>query len=178
MSMLQVNAACPCCLSKVDVIAACPSCILLLLHSACPCNMYMLHTHAAYTCCIHKLHTHAVFPGYMSLLHSLLYVRAVCPCQFCMSCCMSLKRRPACPICMSLLNAHAACPCRISKSLNPFKGGLNIMHPPDPYPPYDSIKSAFRRRKHARQPRITLVNQGGRYKGLPWLLISMPLPRF
>jgi hypothetical protein len=60
MSMLHVQAACPCCLYMLNVHAACPCWMSVLnVHAACPCSMSMLHVHAPCPCFMLLLHVHA-----------------------------------------------------------------------------------------------------------------------
>jgi hypothetical protein len=138
MYLLNVHAACPCCMSLPHVLVECSCCMAIRMSklkvlAAClqycafqsflsklhPCCFSMLHLRATYT-----VHTSA-YPCQcstflalsMSLLHVHavcllnvnLYVHAACPC------CMSLLHvLAACLCCMSVLYVHAACPCHLS----------------------------------------------------------------
>jgi hypothetical protein len=130
MSMLQARAACPHGMPMLHVPVECPLNIfklygMFLLHFQYACSCYMSrvismqHVHAACPNCISQLYANAASPCYMSmytacpcntyLLHdsAVLYVRAACPCQWCLSnaawtYCMYLQH--------VLLHVLAACP--------------------------------------------------------------------
>jgi hypothetical protein len=107
-SLLHVHATGPCFMSMLHVHATLHVNIksrcfmpMLLLHAACPHWVSMLQVHAKCPCSMTLLHVDAACPCCMSMLYSMsiLYVRAACPYQ----CCMSMQQ--VMPQCMSMLHA-------------------------------------------------------------------------